>query len=469
MSVKSWQELKFNPGILRENVSDNRRIVIWVPREKDQSGQLWERIGSENNSAFSPVAGLHAGRAVTLLVRQSKQSLFGGIMGRLRKENDATWVLPNGVSAVQSGERRTDALIVWTNDEKTPLDESRLRQHWPQANRFERLGENSFLVGGIEEEKTEAALAPETPLAAAQRLLAAARASANHQGIASALADVGAVYLHEGKSTEAVQALAESLALWRQLGETARAGDVLGNLGQVTLSAGHPQRALEIFAEELGIARQSGDRFAEKMSLERIGLAQGKLNESQKAIDSFTQALAIAREVGHRKHQADLLWYLAIQHAELDQRDLALENAEAALDLMRKMGSPQAEWYQRTLENYRLGQSWEIDWNKDSAAQGDPANMLGGTTAGGLWAPNKQDAGKQAQGPGLLRMAVSAARSMAKFAGSGFKVTPSATIAQRLKTCNTCEHHTGVRCRLCGCFTSAKTRMAHEECPIGKW
>jgi hypothetical protein len=58
---------------------------------------------------------------------------------------------------------------------------------------------------------------------------------------------------------------------------------------------------------------------------------------------------------------------------------------------------------------------------------------------------------------------------MAKFAGSGFKVTPSAIIAQRLKTCNNCEHHTGVRCRLCGCFTSAKTRMAHEECPIGKW
>jgi hypothetical protein len=66
-------------------------------------------------------------------------------------------------------------------------------------------------------------------------------------------------------------------------------------------------------------------------------------------------------------------------------------------------------------------------------------------------------------------MALSAAKSMGRFAGSGFKTVPQQTLQRRLQTCATCEHHTGVRCRLCGCFTSAKAPLAHEECPIGKW
>jgi hypothetical protein len=78
-------------------------------------------------------------------------------------------------------------------------------------------------------------------------------------------------------------------------------------------------------------------------------------------------------------------------------------------------------------------------------------------------------AGAAADGPGLLRMALSAARSMGRFVGSGFKTTPPWALQQRLQVCANCAHHTGVSCRLCGCFTKAKARLAHEECPIGKW
>jgi hypothetical protein len=66
-------------------------------------------------------------------------------------------------------------------------------------------------------------------------------------------------------------------------------------------------------------------------------------------------------------------------------------------------------------------------------------------------------------------MALSATKAMAKFLGSGGKTTPAATGAQRLQTCATCEHHTGLRCRLCGCFTNVKVRLLHESCPLGKW
>ena len=76
---------------------------------------------------------------------------------------------------------------------------------------------------------------------------------------------------------------------------------------------------------------------------------------------------------------------------------------------------------------------------------------------------------KATAGPGLLRMAMSATKAMAGFAGSGFKTAPAETQRQRLQTCAVCEHHTGVRCKICGCFTNVKSRMLHENCPIGKW
>ena len=37
-----------------------------------------------------------------------------------------------------------------------------------------------------------------------------------------------------------------------------------------------------------------------------------------------------------------------------------------------------------------------------------------------------------------------------------------------IRTCAGCEHHTGVRCKLCGCFTNAKAWLPHEACPLGK-
>jgi len=67
------------------------------------------------------------------------------------------------------------------------------------------------------------------------------------------------------------------------------------------------------------------------------------------------------------------------------------------------------------------------------------------------------------------RMALSAAKAMGKFLGSGLKTVPRPLYQARLETCATCPHHTGVRCKLCGCFTTVKARLPHEKCPAGKW
>ncbi|MFW1676457.1 DUF6171 family protein [Pontibacter sp. JAM-7] len=47
------------------------------------------------------------------------------------------------------------------------------------------------------------------------------------------------------------------------------------------------------------------------------------------------------------------------------------------------------------------------------------------------------------------------------------KLTPKAQ--QRLAICQTCEHFTGKRCRVCGCFMKLKTKLENANCPKGKW
>ena len=71
----------------------------------------------------------------------------------------------------------------------------------------------------------------------------------------------------------------------------------------------------------------------------------------------------------------------------------------------------------------------------------------------------------QGKGPGLLRMAMSATKAMANYVGSGFKTATPEVQRQRLQTCAACEHHTGLRCQICGCFTNVKSRLLHEDCP----
>jgi hypothetical protein len=77
--------------------------------------------------------------------------------------------------------------------------------------------------------------------------------------------------------------------------------------------------------------------------------------------------------------------------------------------------------------------------------------------------------------PTLVGMAKSFLESAAKFAASGFRVTPIDKLTERLAICQACEHlkpegfgGTG-QCGVCGCSIKAKTRMATTDCPAGKW
>jgi hypothetical protein len=72
-------------------------------------------------------------------------------------------------------------------------------------------------------------------------------------------------------------------------------------------------------------------------------------------------------------------------------------------------------------------------------------------------------------------MAQSLWQATANFARAGFPATEYEEFKRRLSICASCPHwdNRGFvfsgRCRLCGCATSVKLRMATATCPAGKW
>jgi hypothetical protein len=79
------------------------------------------------------------------------------------------------------------------------------------------------------------------------------------------------------------------------------------------------------------------------------------------------------------------------------------------------------------------------------------------------------------QEPNSFKKAESLLISSISWMQSGFEISDETKMSERKSICKECEHWissawngTG-KCKLCGCSTWAKIRIATEKCPIGKW
>jgi tetratricopeptide (TPR) repeat protein len=297
------------------------------------------------------------------------------------------------------------------------------------------------------------------PRRQAEQMLSTALQAKDRRLQAAAMNDLGVICVSEGQASRAVALLEESLAIAEQIGDPALQIDVRGNLGFALLHVQQPKRALEVLEQALSQARTRVDGYAEKRVLERLGRACGWLGMHSQALGLLEQALAISQAIGDEAHQADLLWLLAIQHAELGQRDQALARGEATLLLLGHRKHPHLSWFADNLRKYATS---NVGLSTPAAS-----SQIGMENVAIVSAWRSQS--NRAPGPRLLHMAFEAAKSLADFLMAGLKTVPADVQRQRLQTCATCAHHSGLRCRICGCFTNIKTRMSHEDCPLGKW
>jgi tetratricopeptide (TPR) repeat protein len=483
MNLPDWRTFEFDQGILAEPISDGNRLVVWVPGDRDATFQQWERVASVIRGEIVSEQGLCAAAATLVPARQRLRGGLGRLLRGLRPaKKNRDFLLPDGSSSEQCGERRTDVLLVWSPGLESPIELSLVRSAWPQAKSCRRLSKELYLLSGI---GTRAAAAepqqpaefppaqePASPREQAETLLAAARQTGDRGALATALTDLAVTKLSEGDPPGAIASFESALGMARELGDRERENDIMGNLGLAMLGVGQAARGRQMFENALTFARAKRDHLGEKTALERLGLAHWHLREFATALSCFDQALGLARLVGDRMQAANLLWYQGIQYAELGQRELAIAKAEECIALFKEMGRPQAAWYGSHLQKYRMGLYEEAPAAAGAGVSMSPQSYLGGAIVASVM-PGQGSQGQSASlpnsGPGLLRMAMSATKAMAAFVGSGMKTTPADIQQKRAQTCAACEHHTGMRCKICGCFTHVKIKMMHEDCPIGKW
>jgi tetratricopeptide (TPR) repeat protein len=477
MKVPDWRQLTLDEGILKEPIPDDDRIVFWLPANGESERPHWERISSLPRAPISLEQGICATPATLLRARQQERGLLGKLWSRFRREDGAAqvWVLPNGASAEQCGNRQTDLVLAWAEDEANPPDDARMRSRFPTSNRLQKIAANLFLVSGVKPAVPKAAPPPVTaqgcPKAQAEQILAEARQSGNKHAEAAALTDLAAVFLHSKDVPQAVAHLEQAVTLARQIGDRPVEADALGNLGLALLTTGQVPQAQQVLAQTLVYAREAADPVAQKLSLERLGVACSRLRDHAQAFACFEEALTLARRLGDRKHEGELLWYLAIEYAETGQRDQAISQARAAIDVLTQLRRPEAGNLASDLRQYEQQESAAWPVAPGAAGPAGPADAFAGGSfvVSASAVPDTASAGKPTSGPALLRMALSAARAMSHYLASGMKAVPPDTHRRRLEVCTGCDQHTGLRCRVCGCFTNVKAWLPHEDCPLGKW
>lgn len=462
MKPPDWGNFVFAESVLREAAVERDRLVVWCSGELTDGFRHWERVASVAGAEITAVQGLCSMPANLLRTRQKVRGLLGRLFGRSAQTAEPTWTLPTGQPTEQVGDRQSDLILAWTENGE-PTDEERIRKRWPGERRVQRLGRNLFLVAGVEAPK--ATLLPDgNPGEQAEQLLAAARRTGDRRALALALTDSAIVATKNGAAQQAVTYLQEALAIARQLEDRGLENDALGNLGMALLALGEGSQALEVIGQQLRSAREANDRYEQRIALSNLGALYAGLRDHAQAISAHEQALRLAREIGDVKSEWNTLWSLAIQLAELGEPERAIALGQECVTLLRKSGDPLADDFAGYLHKYRLNR--QTDRPEERAALPDYSSAV---QVGTGLSPTAQVTEQATSGPGLLRMAWSAAKAMGMFLGTGFKTAPAAVQQKRLLTCSTCEHHTGMRCRVCGCFTKAKTWLPHERCPLGKW
>jgi predicted ATPase/transcriptional regulator with XRE-family HTH domain len=129
--------------------------------------------------------------------------------------------------------------------------------------------------------------------------LALYRSLGDQHGVATALHGVGTVAQAAGDDAEAAALFAESLRRYRDVGHDEGIAWSLDHLGNATLGLGDYARADELFTDSLAIFRRLRHSWGTALALHHQGLAALALGRYPLAQDRFTEAMAVFTELAN--------------------------------------------------------------------------------------------------------------------------------------------------------------------------
>lgn len=154
---------------------------------------------------------------------------------------------------------------------------------------------------------------------------------------AGVLWGIGSIAYSEADCEVSRSTLAESLALFRSLGDTGGTASVLYALGNLARMEQDDDKAIAYYEESLVMLEELGDRYSSALVHHNLASTWVKLDEFDKARASFETGLTHSRDVGSERLVAWALIGLAVlaqRQGEGPRPDLEVE----AIDLFEKLG-----------------------------------------------------------------------------------------------------------------------------------
>jgi tetratricopeptide (TPR) repeat protein len=139
-----------------------------------------------------------------------------------------------------------------------------------------------------------------------QDSLALWRQIGDSAGIALTLSNLGITVMRLGDYSEATRQLEEALDLRRQFGDQRGIRVTLMNLGLVAFEQGNNERAVELYAESLALARLAKDEHSVGIALTNLGEAYMNQGAYDRAEACFAEAAQIYQRLGSRSGEGDV-------------------------------------------------------------------------------------------------------------------------------------------------------------------
>lgn len=115
---------------------------------------------------------------------------------------------------------------------------------------------------------------------------------------AAALNGAGNLASTMGEFAEATDHYEQSLALWRKLGNSVRAGIPMGNLATVATNLGNYERARELWKEALPLLEATGERWRVAHGMHQLGWLANFQGEFEEASRLLVEEVALRRTLG---------------------------------------------------------------------------------------------------------------------------------------------------------------------------
>jgi tetratricopeptide (TPR) repeat protein/DNA-binding XRE family transcriptional regulator len=170
--------------------------------------------------------------------------------------------------------------------------------------------------------------------------LRASRRTADKIAEATALGELGHVFVTQGDYQQAASHLRQAVAIFRQAGDQRGEACALGSLAVVYRRQGRYQESAAQQALALDLARQLGDQWAEALALMRLGSVESNQGMYQQALAHTQEALCVSRQIGDPLSSAEALTRLAVIERHLGRCQEAKAHHRLALALFRRGGDP---------------------------------------------------------------------------------------------------------------------------------